>query len=313
MLLQSGRGFRAGTPKRSGGDQKSNFLNTKLIMSLEILDTIGNGIRQAGDFVKGAWDDWTGKSGVDAQKEINEKNLQFSKEMYDRQRADALSDWNMNNSYNSPYQQMQRLREAGLNPNLVYGKGAENTAAMVRSSQVTRPDLKAAFNQKGGPLGVLSDFSMQARMNKSQVDNLNANAALTEQKAITEGIEQMKRLNEANLKGFDLDFKQKMRKTLEEKLIAQTGILSDEDSARGNLLQLRGELMQSQKELQGKSIQQIGQHIANMVTDQSVKEQILKNLKTQGDILESEMRVYDMFPKGSYEWFGGLLRLLLRK
>lgn len=32
--------------------------------------------------------------------------------------------WNMNNQYNSPVEQMKRLREAGLNPNLVYGNGS---------------------------------------------------------------------------------------------------------------------------------------------------------------------------------------------
>ena len=40
--------------------------------------------------------------------------------------------WNMNNAYNHPVQQMKRLREAGLNPNLVYGSGSVvgNTAGM---------------------------------------------------------------------------------------------------------------------------------------------------------------------------------------
>lgn len=32
--------------------------------------------------------------------------------------------WNMGNKYNSPMSQMERLRKAGLNPNLVYGSGA---------------------------------------------------------------------------------------------------------------------------------------------------------------------------------------------
>lgn len=31
--------------------------------------------------------------------------------------------WNMNNEYNSPQMQMERLKAAGLNPNLVYGSG----------------------------------------------------------------------------------------------------------------------------------------------------------------------------------------------
>lgn len=36
--------------------------------------------------------------------------------------------WHMQNEYNSPVQQMQRLNDAGLNPNLMYGKGTVGNA-----------------------------------------------------------------------------------------------------------------------------------------------------------------------------------------
>lgn len=55
---------------------------------------------------------------------MNKKNRQFAREMYARQRADALADWNMVNAYNAPDAQMMRLAQAGLNPALIYGKGA---------------------------------------------------------------------------------------------------------------------------------------------------------------------------------------------
>ena len=35
----------------------------------------------------------------------------------------------MNNAYNDPSAQMERLKQAGLNPNLVYGGGATTTAS----------------------------------------------------------------------------------------------------------------------------------------------------------------------------------------
>lgn len=63
----------------------------------------------------------------------NQRNREWTKEMYERQRKDALENWRMENEYNSPEQQMQRLKEAGLNPHLVYGSGATATGGSVNS------------------------------------------------------------------------------------------------------------------------------------------------------------------------------------
>jgi hypothetical protein len=47
--------------------------------------------------------------------------------------------WNMQNAYNTPKQQMQRYKEAGLNPNLIYNQ--QNTAQPVRSTDYVAPQL----------------------------------------------------------------------------------------------------------------------------------------------------------------------------
>lgn len=52
-------------------------------------------------------------------------------------RQNALSDWNRQNAYNAPKQQMQRYKEAGLNPNLVYSQ--QNLAQPVRSTDYVAP------------------------------------------------------------------------------------------------------------------------------------------------------------------------------
>lgn len=71
----------------------------------------------------------------------NVKNRKFTREMYKTQRQDALSDWAMNNEYNSPRAQMQRFQEAGLNPNLIYGQMSE--ASPVRSSAASGGQAEA--------------------------------------------------------------------------------------------------------------------------------------------------------------------------
>lgn len=52
-----------------------------------------------------------------------DKQLQVNQALQDQAYKQNLEMWNYENEYNSPTQQMARLRAAGLNPNLVYGGG----------------------------------------------------------------------------------------------------------------------------------------------------------------------------------------------
>lgn len=70
------------------------------------------------------------------QKSANKANLQAVRETNaaNRQLAEYqnemnLEQWNRENEYNHPIQQMARLQSAGLNPHLVYGSGATTVAA----------------------------------------------------------------------------------------------------------------------------------------------------------------------------------------
>lgn len=67
-----------------------------------------------------------------SQGSMNKKTRKWNEEMYEKQRANALSDWNMQNAYNSPAAQMARYKAAGLNPNLIYGQS--NTSDVVRNA-----------------------------------------------------------------------------------------------------------------------------------------------------------------------------------
>lgn len=85
-----------------------------------------------------------------AQEWQNELDRQFQLEMYERQRADALADYEMQNLYNSPQQQMERYRQAGLSPHLIYGSGASSAAASIRSAQPDGGNQQAPKTGKPG-------------------------------------------------------------------------------------------------------------------------------------------------------------------
>ena len=58
-----------------------------------------------------------------------EKENEWNKENWERQKSFAIDMWNRQNQYNSPAEQMKRFQEAGLNPHLIYGQGSSGNAS----------------------------------------------------------------------------------------------------------------------------------------------------------------------------------------
>jgi len=96
----------------------------------------------------------------------NAQNKKFSQQMYDRQRADALTDWDKQNKYNSPSQQMQRYKEAGLNPNLIYGQMSNSPT--IRSTDMKQPDFVAPKLQNTGQ--VMNNY-LDLKLKEQQLSN----------------------------------------------------------------------------------------------------------------------------------------------
>lgn len=111
-------------------------------------------------------------------KRNNQRAENFSREMYGKQRADSLSDWNRQNAYNDPSAQMQRLQNAGLNPNLVYGSGADaQSTAPVRSSNAQTPNFKAPQVDAGGIVqSAMMTKQLQANIARTEAETARINA-----------------------------------------------------------------------------------------------------------------------------------------
>jgi hypothetical protein len=80
-------------------------------------------------------------------------NLEMAQLGWDRQ----VEMWNMTNAYNDPKAEMRRLKEAGLNPHLMYGSGAEANRAGSIDPQT--PDT-ANYNVRPGfnPLELINAY-----------------------------------------------------------------------------------------------------------------------------------------------------------
>ena len=114
-----------------------------------------------------------------------------NEEMQQQQNKWNLEQWNRNNAYNHPAAQMQRLKAAGLNPDLLYGQNAGG--AMGNSSspaQGTQPIPKQPF---------FLDPTMFAQLSllNSQKKNLDADTKV--KLADAEGKQQNNFINQLNV------------------------------------------------------------------------------------------------------------------
>lgn len=110
----------------------------------------------------------------------NKRSRKFARDMYDVQRKDALADWQMQNEYNSPGQQMARLKSAGLNANLVYGSGTvANNATAPRNSDYPQPEVTPIRFDAGA---IASQY-YDTKLRQAQTDNVEAATRVANQDA----------------------------------------------------------------------------------------------------------------------------------
>lgn len=112
----------------------------------------------------------------------NRKQREANRDMAEYAYAKDLEMWERQNAYNSPIAQMQRLREAGLNPNLVYGQGAGSAGSAAQMPKYNAPVLPykpVDISWIADTLGRYQEFQMrQAQIDniKASTDNTNADA-----------------------------------------------------------------------------------------------------------------------------------------
>ena len=117
---------------------------------------------------------------------MNKRAVDYAREA----RREDIKQWHLQNYYNSPTQQMQRLREAGLNPNLVYGNGG-GTIAATSAPPTKVPELTntMASMEQLSAVPALSAYQ-DMRVKNAQIANTKALTELTQQKKVSEVISQ---------------------------------------------------------------------------------------------------------------------------
>lgn len=125
-----------------------------------------------GSLINAATSIWNNRKNIKAQQQENEKNRQFQVDMWNKQNA-------YNEQYNSPQAQMQRLKDANINPHMAYmGANATMQASPVPSSSGTG-DVKGSPIINPLDVNAIQNATMlesQKNLMDAQADNLRADA-----------------------------------------------------------------------------------------------------------------------------------------
>ncbi|QCQ84922.1 DNA pilot protein [Blackfly microvirus SF02] len=130
----------------------------------------------ASSVVGGALSMWDNAQARKDQVEQNRRDREFQEQM-----------WNKTNIYNSPVEQMARLKAAGLNPNLVYGNGATTTASNITPTASKALPERNTGAVVGDTLNQLVDLGLkQKQKDLLEVEAINTIAKTADTQSQTE-------------------------------------------------------------------------------------------------------------------------------
>lgn len=220
-------------------------------------------IALAGAALGGASNMQTSAMGAVSTAVNNHVNYAYAKKLYDRQYRDNIAFWRMQNDYNSPEMQMERFKQAGLNPMLIYGQGNAGNASPIQS-----PDAPMVHSERL-PLPDFGGFPMIAsiydlEMKQAQIDNLRAQNSVILQEGLLKSVQVEESVMRTERGKYDLEFESELRNVSAEtrrERLRQMKVQTD------NAIQenVRREI------LTAKSVEEAAERILNMKADRNIK------------------------------------------
>lgn len=183
----------------------------------------------------------------------HKKDRKFAEHMYNRQVEDNRRNWELANEYNLPSAQVQRLKDANLNPYLMYGNGASGLVS--QSVQSASPSV--GYSQ---PPKFDTNVAFGTALLRAQIANLNAQ---------TEKIQTESALNRSRTSGQDIS--NYIQEKSKEFYIKVAELSPDKNQAEIDNLKSAANLSESSaatqvvsRNLMQKQAEQIGAMIRNL-------------------------------------------------
>lgn len=148
------------------------------------MNELANTVNQAGQLIIGAMNAanvaQSGKDNIAAVEAANRGNMELAKYQFEQN----LEQWNRQNAYNTPLAQMQRFKDAGLNPNLIYGQGSNGNASS--SPEYKAPTLQAYTGRTRDAQALAQTSMLALEMQQKSLQNDAIAASIEQTRAQTE-------------------------------------------------------------------------------------------------------------------------------
>lgn len=131
-----------------------------------------------GSLIGGLFSVGQNKKNREFEREEAEKERAWNEKMFNETNAWNLEMWNKENEYNTPENQVQRLRDAGLNP-MYFGLDGTGNAGSVNSAQALGYERASVGNQQNPIAGALqmaqlAQMESQTEKTKSETKMIDA-------------------------------------------------------------------------------------------------------------------------------------------
>lgn len=234
---------------------------------------------------------FSGLSNASATKNSNAANLQIAREtnaanasLAEKQQNWNIDLWNKQNDYNTPAAQMQRFKDAGLNPNLMYSQGQPGNAGAVSTvapAKMERATVQPVNYFQGVAQGLSQGMSAFLQSQQLSVAEKRAEADLTRTGSNVD-------LNQAKMGLIEAQMmSERMRPELLASQIASTNVgvirQSVETEIRRNFRDVSTDYYQNQVAAQAVSMRLTEQQIDKLAND---IEMATKHLEIDGKRLE---------------------------
>lgn len=224
----------------------------------------------------------------------NAKNRQWEAIMQGRQNAINRANWDMENAYNAPANQMRLLKEAGLDPNLVYGNPASWQSSTIGSVSGSASNQEAPKTDLSGVMAGMDKFKEAGQM-MYQVNQLEAQKANIEADTSLKNAMAVETLSKTDLNKWDYKFKIGVEDVMKQKLEAEKGLIYAEIKRAETEVTVMLDKNEREKLANSANVAKTLQEITNMkIQNLETKAQTdkikqdIKMLKQQAEILKDE-------------------------